>query len=380
MEVGTTPIMAPVPIDPVPARRLTVAMVAPPWYPLPPHGYGGIELVVSLLARGLRERGHRVLLLGAEDSRDAVIGLAPQAWRPDLGNVHSQGLRDVTYAARVHRYLLENSTVDLVHDHSGLSVVAGAQALELAPVVHTVHGPVTEALATAIQSLGTGTSLVAISQAQLQPAPWLPWVGVVPNAVDVEALNVLPREDKEPYLLVLARICPDKGQHHAIEVAARAGMRLVLAGKVDPGSEDYFAEEIEPHLDGKWVTWHHNVSGADKARLLTRATALLAPITWPEPFGLSMVEAMVSGTPTIAFRQGAAPELIDDGRTGFVVDTLDEMVAAVAAAGDIDPARCSLLARNRFSPDVMVDDYLKVYERVLERARDAQPRAGYVSA
>lgn len=359
---------------------LTVAMVAPPWYPLPPHGYGGIELVVSLLARGLRGRGHRVILIGAEDSHDNVVGLAPQGWRSDLGDVHSQGLRDVTYAARVQRYLLNHGPVDVLHDHSGLSVVAGAQGLQLAPVLHTVHGPVTEALASAIQSLGRATSLVALSHSQLQPAPWLPWVGVVPNAVDVDALNCLPTDDKEPYLLVLARICPDKGQHHAIEVAARSGMRLVLAGKVDPGSEDYFEEEIAPHLDGKWVTWHRNVAGDEKARLLTRATALLAPITWPEPFGLSMVEAMVSGTPTIAFRQGAAPELIDEGRTGYVVDTLDEMVDAVAAVGDIDPARCSLTARNRFSPDVMTDDYLRVYERVLASARRPDERVAYVSA
>ena len=371
----------PMSIDAGGARPLTVAMVAPPWYPVPPHGYGGIELVVSLLSRGLRARGHRVILFAAEDSHDPAVGLAPKDWRGDLGNVHNQGLRDVTYAARVQRYLEETAgPVDIVHDHSGLSMVAAATSLGIGPVVHTVHGPVTEALASAIQSLGMATSLVGISHHQTQPAPWLPWVGVVPNAVDVGALQLLRREEREPYLLVLARICADKGQHHAIEVAARAGLRLVLAGKVDPGSEEYFAEEIAPHLDGKWVTWHPNVVGEEKARLLSRATALLAPITWPEPFGLSMVEAMVSGTPTIAFRQGAAPELIEEGRTGFVVDTIEEMVHAVAAVTDIDPARCSLVARNRFSPEVMVQDYLRVYDRVLAGARAAEPRTAYISA
>ena len=362
------------------SRPLTVAMVAPPWYPLPPRGYGGIELVVSLLAGGLRARGHRVILLGAEDSEDTVVGLAPAHWRSDLGKVHDQGLRDVTYAARVLRHLLGSGPVDVIHDHSGLSVVAGAQALELAPVLHTVHGPVTEPLATAIDSLGSPTSLVGISHSQLEPAPWLPWVDVVPNAVDVDALHSVTPTDKGSYLLVLARICPDKGQHLAIEVAARAGMRLVLAGKVDPGSETYFEEEIAPHLDGTWVSWQENVSGVDKTRLLSRATALLAPITWPEPFGLSMVEAMASGTPTIAFRQGAAPELIDDGSTGFVVDTVAEMVDAVSAAASLDPDRCSLVARNRFSPDVMVEDYLRVYQRVLAAAGRADQAQEYVSA
>jgi glycosyltransferase involved in cell wall biosynthesis len=354
-------------------------MIAPPWYPLPPVGYGGIELVVSLLARSLRQRGHRVILFGAEDSHDAVVGLAPASWRPDLGAVHSQGLRDMTYAARVNDYLQNQAGhVDLVHDHAGLAMVAQAQAMDLAPVLHTVHGPVTEPLASAIQSLGVHTSLVAISHSQLQPAPWLPWVGVVPNAVDIDALQFTPAEDREQYLLVLARICLDKGQHHAIEVARQAGLKLVLAGKVDPGSEAYFEEEIAPHIDGLRVTWVENVSGAEKTRLLSHAAALLAPITWPEPFGLSMVEAMVSGTPTIAFRQGAAPELIDEGKTGFVVDTIDEMVEAVLAVGEIDPARCSLLARNRFSPDVMVDDYLRVYERVLTGKTVSTERAAAV--
>ena len=355
-------------------RPLTVAIVAPPWYPLPPDGYGGIELVVSLLAAGLRERGHRVLLFGASDSSDDVIGLGDSSWRRDLGVVHAQGLRDLTYAARVHRHLAgESDGIDVIHDHSGLATVALAQELNVAPVIHSVHGPVTEPLASALHSLGPGASLVAISQSQMRPAFHLPWVAVVPNAIDVGNLEFLPAAAKEPYLLVLARICPDKGQHHAIEVARRAGRPLVLAGKVDPGSEDYFDAEIRPHLDGVKVRWVENVAGLDKARLLARATALLAPITWPEPFGLSMVEAMVCGTPTIAFRLGSVPELIEDGVTGFVVDTVDEMVAAVGRVSTIDPARCSLMARNRFSVDAMVAGYLRVYQRVLQRTETTWP-------
>ena len=354
--------------------RLNLAMIAPPWYPLPPQGYGGIELVVSLLANGLRARGHNVLLFGAEDSGDDVIGLGDTAWRGDLGMVHAQGLRDVTYAARVQAHLLDvGGPLDLVHDHAGLSTLAMALSLNVAPVVHTVHGPVTEPLASAVDSLGAGTSLVAISDSQMRPAPLLPWVGMVPNAIDVRNLEYLPAAAKEPYLLVLARICPDKGQHHAIEVARRAGRPLVLAGKIDPGSEDYFDREVRPHLDGVNVSWRENVVGVDKARLLARASALLAPITWPEPFGLSMVEAMVSGTPTIAFGLGSVPELIEDGATGFVVETLQEMVEAVDRVGTIDPARCSLLARNRFSVDAMVEGYLGVYRRLMAREASNWP-------
>lgn len=353
-------------------RTLNVAMIAPPWYPLPPEGYGGIELVVSLLAAGLRQRGHNVHLFGAADSDDDVIGLGDTAWRGDLGMVHAQGLRDVTYAVRVGRHLArETAGLDIIHDHSGLSMVAMAGELDLGPIVHTVHGPVTEPLASAIVSLAGAVSLVAISQSQMLPGPELPWVGVVPNAIDVSNLEFLPGSAKEPYLLVLARICPDKGQHLAIEVARRAGRPLVLAGKIDPGSEAYFDREIRPHLDGVNVTWRENVSGVAKARLLARASALLAPITWAEPFGLAMVEAMVSGTPTIAFGLGSVPELIEDGVTGFVVDTVQEMVEAVDRVSSIDPARCSLLARNRFSVDAMVEGYLRVYRRVVARADSA---------
>ncbi|GAC1579949.1 MAG: glycosyltransferase family 4 protein [Candidatus Dormibacteria bacterium] len=357
-------------------RPFTVALVAPPWYPLPPVGYGGIELVVSLLAGGLRARGHQVLLFGAADSDDLVIGLGDTSWRRDLGKVHSQGLRDVTYAARVNAHLADHGQpIDIIHDHSGFSTVAMAAAHTELPIVHTVHGPVTEPLISAVESLTPAVSLVAISASQMRPAPTLPWVAVVPNAIDVKNLEFLPAAAKEPYLLVLARICADKGQHYAIEVARRAGRPLVLAGKIDPGSEAYFEKEIAPHVDGVNVTWRENVGGVDKARLLARATALLAPITWPEPFGLSMVEAMVSGTPTIAFGLGSVPELVVDGATGFVVDTVDQMVDAVARIASIDPARCSLMARNRFSVDAMVDGYLDVYQRVLARTDASQTDA-----
>jgi glycosyltransferase involved in cell wall biosynthesis len=341
-------------------------MVAPPWYPLPPHGYGGIELVVSLLANGLRDRGHRVVLFGADDSTDEVVGLAPASWREDLGYVHNQGLRDVTYAARVLNHLTDDiDHVDLIHDHAGLSMLATAHAGHVAPVLHTVHGPVTEALATALASLTKDTALVAISDSQREPAPWLPWIATVPNAVDLDSLMFLPAADKEDYLLVLARICPDKGQHTAIEVAKRSGMRLVLAGKIDPGHEEYFRARVAPHIDGTSVRWIKNVAGAEKAELLAKARALLAPITWAEPFGLSMVEAMACGTPTIAFRLGSVPELVTHGATGFIVDTVDEMVSAVGAISTIDPARCSLMARDRFSASAMVNGYLVAYRRLL---------------
>jgi glycosyltransferase involved in cell wall biosynthesis len=184
--------------------------------------------------------------------------------------------------------------------------------------------------------------------------------------VAVRNLAVRKCDEAEPYLLCLARICPDKGQHLAIEVARRTGLRLILAGKVEFTSQgrDYFHRQVSPAVDGDHVIHLANVSGHEKAWLLAHATALLAPIQWEEPFGLSVVEAMASGTPAISMARGAAPELIDEGLTGFLVHDVDEMVAAVRRAGSIEPARCAALTRARFSPAVMADAYLRLYESV----------------
>jgi len=345
---------------------LKIAVVAPPWYPLPPRGYGGIELVVSLLIRGLRERGHEVIAFGSDDSEEGVIGLAPAAWRKDLGRFETQALREVTYVASVYRALTEDGLgdgVDVIHEHSGLVGALAARTLARAPVLHTVHGPLTEGYRTAFEALGADIGLVAISHHQRSTAATLNWVGTVHNAVDIDTLQTAKPGEKRPYLVVLARVCADKGQHIAIEVAQRTGMRLVMAGKVEntPDSREYYERYIEPQLDGDRIVHIPNVAGLQKAELLARATAMLAPITWPEPFGLSMVEAIVSGTPCIAFHQGAAPELIEDGRTGFIVGNVEEMVEAVARVEDIEPARCSLLGRHRFAPEAMVAAYEELF-------------------
>jgi glycosyltransferase involved in cell wall biosynthesis len=233
-----------------------------------------------------------------------------------------------------------------------------------------VHGNIPEAYATFYASAAGRTGFVSISGAQRQSMPELPWIGTVHNAVDVDALRVTPLE-KEPYLLCLARICPDKGQHVAIEAARRAGMRLVLAGKVEgiPEATDYFERYIAPAVDGERVVHMHNVAGEEKARLLARAHALLAPLQWDEPFGLAMVEAMASGTPAIAMARGAAPELVTEGVTGFLVHDIDGMTAAISRVAEVDPWTCANASRARFSRSAMADSYLQLYETALRKPR-----------
>ncbi|HEY8676256.1 MAG TPA: glycosyltransferase family 4 protein [Candidatus Dormibacteraeota bacterium] len=346
-----------------------IVVVAPPWYPVPPHGYGGIELVVGLLCDALRKAGHRVTLLAAEGSEGHAIGLAPRSWRADLGTP-AERLRELTYAARTAERLTQLGGIDVIHDHCGFSTLVAAALTGIAPVVHTVHGSIPEAYSTFYSSVAGRAGFVSISAAQRQSMPELPWLGTVYNAVDVDALRVTPQE-KEPYLLCLARICPDKGQHVAIEAARRAGMRLVLAGKVEgiPEATEYFERYIAPALDGDRVVHVHNVAGEEKARLLARAHALLAPLQWEEPFGLAMVEAMASGTPVIALARGAAPELVTEGVTGFLVHDIDGMTSAVARVAAIDAWACAHATRARFSPSTMAASYVQVYEQVIGSLR-----------
>ncbi len=348
-------------------KPLRIALVAPPWYPVPPPGYGGIELVVHLLARELGARDHHVTLFGGEgsDSAPDVRVLAPGWWSGDLGT-QLRRVRELTYARRVYRQIADGR-FDIVHDHNEFAGMIVASSVRLPiPVVSTFHGALREPDLTFLLEVDKDLGLVAISEAQRASAPLIEWAGVVHNAVDSLHLDVGLKKDD--YLLCLARITPDKGQHLAIEVARRAGRPLILAGKLEQTSKEYFFRDIEPRL-GPDVRWIQDIGGQSKARLLARARALLFPIQWEEPFGLAMVEAMASGTPVVAFDRGAARELVEPGVTGYLVRGVDEMVEALERLDRIEPVTCAGRARERFGPARMADGYEEIYERVISRAR-----------
>jgi glycosyltransferase involved in cell wall biosynthesis len=345
-------------------RSRHIVLLAPPWYPVPPRGYGGIELVVALLARELRTLGHRVTLFASEGSEHAQE-CAPRGWGTALGMPRALPL-EATYLARVMERLASLPRIDVIHDHSGPAGLLCAMVAGLAPVVHTVHGPVDDEHLLFYREVAHDASLVAISAAQRDSAD-VRWAGVVHNAVDIERLRTGAPRRHDPYLLCLARISPQKAQHRAIEVARAAGMRLVLAGKVDqtPETQAYFRELVEPHIDGRNVVYLSDVSGTAKTRLLAHATALLAPVEWDEPFGLSIVEAMASGTPVVATRRGSAPELVIEGVTGFLGSDVDELVAALHRVHEIDPLECARIARMRFHPAAMASGYLRMYDAAM---------------
>ena len=347
-------------------RAYHIALIAPPWHPTPPVGYGPIQLVVAMLSAELRARGHHVTVFGARGSLAGTVEMAPDDWGPLFGTPMAPVLED-TYLARVLDAIRSISSIDIVHDHSGFTGALACSWLVGIPVVHTVQVPMWEPHRMFYRSLSNRVGLVAVSDDQRRSAPEIPWLTTAHNAADLASLRIGTRTEKDTFLLCLARICPSKGQHVAIEIARKSRRPLVIAGEADKDSESqvYFERLVEPHIDGSQVVYFQNVAGDQKARLLATAHALLAPISWPEPCGLSVIEAMASGTPAISFRHGAASEVIADGRTGFLVNDVDGMVRAVSDSGHIDPLACATYARRRFSPSMMATRYLRAYRKVL---------------
>jgi glycosyltransferase involved in cell wall biosynthesis len=346
-------------------RPLRVAVLAPPWIPVPPPGYGGIELVISQLTAGLVRLGHEVLLMAAPGSQShaPVVELLERAPSEHIG----QTLFDIDHVVRALEVLDRASDTgrpfDILHDHSGYAMVAMADHSPV-PVLHTVHGPFTPDSAAFYGRYADRVWISGLSEAQLADAPRSTrCVGAIPNPIDIDAWPI--EQGRHCYLLWVGRMTADKGPHRAIAAARRAGVPLILAGPVQPGQEDFFAREVAPHIDGHRVHYLREVGGEQKRRLFARAAALLMPIRWPEPFGMVMIEAMACGTPVIAFPHGAAPEIVADGVTGFLVEDEAGMAEAVSHVGELDPAAVRASTAERFGVDVVSGAYERAYHQVI---------------
>jgi glycosyltransferase involved in cell wall biosynthesis len=340
---------------------MRIAILAPPWFPIPPPRYGGIEWVVALLADGLVDAGHDVTLFATGEARTrAKVAASFSESRPlEIGRTWTELEHAVEWIANADDF-------EVVNDHTGpLGAVLGG--LTSTPFLHTVHGTLTgEAgkIYSRIASVAPTIGLVSISLNQRKPCPDLRWAANIPNALDLAAYPVEPH--RGDYLFFLGRLSPDKGCHRAIEVANEAGVPLKIAGKMHDAAEKYYFEtEVRPRL-GERVEYLGEVSHGEKVDLLQNARATLFPIQWEEPFGLVMIESMACGTPVIATRRGAVPEVVDDGRGGIIVDDHREMVAALAAADDLDPLDCRRYVEERFSPERMVREYEAAYRAVLD--------------
>nr|WP_246248225.1 glycosyltransferase family 4 protein [Micromonospora maritima] len=353
------------------AGPLRIAMVVPPWLSVPPPGYGGLETLVAGLVDALVDRGHAVTLVGAGTEHGTTarfVSTCPDLQYDRLG----ESLPELAHLAHVDR-LVDPADFDLVHDHTTIGpMVAGRRRV---PTVATVHGNPVGEYGTVLSNTDRGVGLIAISHAQRRANPGLPWVGTVHNAMP---LRDIPRKRSPGAgpVLWLARFSPDKGPDLANRACRAAGLPLTLAGKChEPAERRYLEQVVEPLLDSD-VSLVVNADREATLRLLLDARCLIMPIQWAEPFGMVMVEAMATGTPVVALRRGAVPELVRPGITGLVCDRADELPAALRAAADLDPADCVAHVAENFSVERMAADHEAVYRGFLAaRATADRPRA-----
>lgn len=356
---------------------MRIAQVAPLWERVPPPAYGGIELVVSLLTDELVRRGHEVTLFASGDSLTLanLESVHPRAIRLDP-TVKEYSIYEMWQLGQVYQRAQE---FDIIHSHMGCAALPYA-SLVSTPTVHTLHGVFTPDNEKMYQK-AQQQPYVSISNDQREPRLGLNYAATVYNAIDVHSHQFYPQSDQPPYLAFLGRLSPEKGPHHAIAIAKAVGLPLKLAGKVDAVDVEYFEHEIKPHIDGEQIQYLGEANHVQKNQLMGRAIATLFPITWREPFGLVMIESMAAGTPVIAMRLGSAPEVVADGTTGFLCDSVEECIAAVHQVANLSRQACRSYVASRFSVSQMTTGYEAVYEQILaERAMSKQPSVLLTSA
>jgi glycosyltransferase involved in cell wall biosynthesis len=335
----------------------TIGLLAPPWVPVPPPCYGGTELVIDQLARGLVAAGHHVVLYAAPASTAPVPTVLAAPADGEIGT----GTLELPHVMSGYEALAD---CDIVHDHTLLGP-AWALALGYQRVVTTCHCPLDGGLREVYRRYSKRVPLVAVSHDQTARAPEIAVDKIIHYGLD-PARYPLGRGDGG-FLLFLGRMTPDNGVREAVLAARGAGERLAIAAKMRERTErEYFARQVEPLL-GDDVWFVGEATGRQKLELLGAAKALLNPIRWPEPFGLVMTEALASGTPVITCRNGSAPEIVDHGVTGFFCHDHDDLVRAIRLIDRLDRGACRTSVVSRFSAERMIDEHLGLYQDVFKR-------------
>ena len=347
---------------------MNIALLAPIAWRTPPHHYGGWELVASQLTEGLVRRGHTVTLFATADSLTSarLEGVCPHP----LNHPGSQLDRRVYETLHIaHAYERAAALgVDVLHNHAGCFGVPPARTAPFS-VVTTLHGSAAESGSRTLYEHYAEQSYVSISDAERRLAPNLNYAATVYNGIDVATFTAYP--NPEGYLIVLGRMSPDKGIHLAIRVAQRCGRRLVLAGIVPPENQAYFEQQVQPHLKTGSVEFVGPVDHGQKNHWLSRAYASLHLVTYEEAFGLTMAESMACGTPMVAVRRGSVPEVVEAGRTGFVIPAGDDDTVVEAAAQALDKVdaldrnQVRVTTQQRFDTQRMVEGYERVYATIL---------------
>jgi glycosyltransferase involved in cell wall biosynthesis len=342
---------------------MNIAQVAPLWESVPPKLYGGTERIVSYVTEELVRMGHDVTLFASGDSETAarLEAVCPQALRLNTGIFN----RDAPMIMLQERALGEVGDFDVIHSHLDFLGFPLARRNSV-PVVTTLHGRLDLPELEPVFREYSEMPLVSISHAQRRPLSWANWQATIHHGLPRDLYTFHPKS--QGYLAFLGRISPEKRPDQAIEIAKRTGLPLRIAAKVDPADQQYYRSEIEPLLDHPLVEFLGEISDAEKDEFIGNALALVCPYDWPEPFGLVLIEALACGTPVLAYRRGSIPEIIDDGITGFVCESLAEMAEAVERFALIDRRRCRTAFEERFTADRMARDYVALYERIIEES------------
>lgn len=348
-------------------------MIAPLAERVPPRKYGGIERFIHTLTEGLVKKGYDVTLFASGDSWTSA----------KLISVHYKSLRasgkmnpyNANYLSMLNignAYNMQDN-FDIIHDNNDFLSLPTA-TLATTPVIFTVHGALIGERKKLYERLGREGNpyLVSISNAQRAPSPNLNYIANIYHGINLKEFPYSEKSGK--YLLYVGRIDEEKGVHNAIEVAEKLDMDFIIAAKVDAFGKEYFQSKIKPHLTNK-IRWIGEVDTQERNKLMRNAICFLHPVSWREPFGLTLIEAMACGTPVVAFGRGSIPELIKNGKTGFVVDSINEMAEKVKQIKKIKRIDCRIHVENNFSSDKMVSEYIKVYKNILSQGKAQQHSA-----
>ncbi len=340
---------------------MRIAMVSPLYESVPPKLYGGTERVVSYLTEELVKLGHEVILFASEDSQTKaqLIPVCPKALRLD-----SNTKDPIVW----HLYMFEEvykraNMFDIIHFHTEYLHLPLA-VRHSTPFISTLHGRLDLPEYKPLFKIFKDAPFVSISNSQRKPLPWLNWQATIYHGLPEDLYKFYPESGK--YLAFLGRISPEKRPDRAIEIAEKFGMKLKIAAKVDKADENYFNEIIKPMLKNPWVEFIGEIGEKEKNEFLGNAYALIFPINWPEPFGLVMIEALACGTPVVAWNCGSVSEIIENGKTGYIVNSIEEAIKALDNISSIDRKACRTSFEQRFTARRMAEDYLKVYKTLVK--------------
>ena len=338
---------------------MRIAQVAPLYESVPPKYYGGTERVVSYLTEELVRQGHEVTIFASGDSETKahLVAACRRSLRMDKHCVD----RLAHHMLMLEHVVQRAAEFDIVHFHTDYLHFPLSRREQITHVT-TLHGRLDLPDLVPLYQEFREMPVISISNGQREPLPWANWQATVYHGLPADMYQF--RDKTGTYLAFLGRVSPEKRVDRAIEIAKQVGIPLKLAAKVDRVDKDYFETVVEPLLRHPFVEFVGEIGEGEKEEFLSNAYALLFPIDWPEPFGLVIIEAMACGTPVIAYRGGAVPEVMEEGHTGFIVEGLEDAVDAVRRVPELSRKRCREVFDHRFTAARMAHDYVQVYERL----------------